>query len=410
MGIAASVLLAFAVDFPQQVAPVLEQACLACHGPALAAGGLRVDSAAAVARAVRPGQPEASPLFTRTQLPAGKQGAMPPGGPALTAAQSAALRTWITEGAAWPAGFAIASRKPAKAPDDAGLASRIHARLTAAPAPEFTAYKHTVPGTDVAFEMVPVKGGEYEMTVPGRRAKVDDFWMAKFEVTWEEYRLFMFPKDPKDELVDAVSRPTRPYVEMSFGMGINGFPAISMTQHAANKYAQWLSARTGHYYRLPTEAEWEYACRAGASGASEAQLGEYGWFIDNAGEKYQKVGARKPNAWGLHDLQGNVMEWTADAFAPLAAAPTLLDNPWSPSNKPYPHAVRGGGWASPAEQCACTSRTGSDASWKMQDPQLPKSIWYHTDAQWLGFRLVRPRKLPAPDVMYKMWNNGVERE
>ena len=77
---------------------------------------------------------------------------------------------------------------------------------------------------------------------PQRKVKLDPFWMGKYEVTWDEYRLFMFSNMAKedvnkDAVVDAISRPTRPYVEMSFGMGFNGFPAISMTQHAANKYA-----------------------------------------------------------------------------------------------------------------------------------------------------------------------------
>ncbi len=404
-----AIALLFAIDFEKQVAPLLEQVCLECHRPGLVAGGLRVDTAADALKAVRAGQPQNSPLYTRTQMAAGRTGAMPPGGPALTVAQSEALRAWIADGARWPEGLVIVPRKRVKAPDDEALAAKLHARAAAIPPAEFKGYRQAIPGTDITYEMLPIPAGEFAMS--GRRVKLDEFWMSQHEVTWDEYRLFMFPKDPRDDLVDAVSRPTRPYVEMSFGMGLNGFPAISMTHHAANKYAQWLSARTGHFYRLPTEAEWEYACRAGtAQGVSGAQLAESAWFADNSSDKYQKVAGKKPNAWGLHDMQGNVMEWTLDAYAHLPSTPALLVNPWTPATKPYPHAVRGGGWMSDTAQCLCTSRVGSDPSWKMQDPQLPKSIWYLTDAQWLGMRLVRPRQLPSAGQMHRMWNNGVEKE
>ena len=219
----------------------------------------------------------------------------------------------------------------------------------------------------------------------------------------------------KDSVVDAISRPTRPYVEMSFGMGINGFPAISMTQHAANKYAEWLSAKTGHFYRLPTEAEWEYACRAGTTtawsfGDDPAKLGEYAWFGDNSDGKYQKVGTKKPNPWGLFDMHGNVMEWTLDQYDSAGYRGLGTENPLNASSQPYPQAVRGGAWTDPAEQLRCGARIGSDPSWKMQDPQLPKSIWYHTDAQGLGFRLVRPLKVPSPEQMFTYWNSGVHEE
>ena len=278
--------------------------------------------------------------------------------------------------------------------------------------------------------MVPITGGTFVMGSPEtekarkpdegpqHKVTVDSFWMAKFEVTWDEYRLFQFwETSGKEPDVDAVSHPTKPYVEMSFGMGINGYPAISMTQHAANKYAQWLSAKTGHFYRLPTEAEWEYACRAGSRtahsfGDDESQLGDYAWFKANSKGKYQKVGTKKPNAWGLYDMLGNVMEWTLDQYVadyygkPEAAGP----NPWVRSTKPYPQSVRGGSWDDGPAKCRCAARVASDPSWKMQDPQLPKSIWYHTDAQGLGFRLVRPLKTPAAKEMYGYWTNGVEGE
>jgi len=217
----------------------------------------------------------------------------------------------------------------------------------------------------------------------------------------------------KDEVVDAVSRPTRPYVEMSFGMGINGYPAISMTQNAANKYAEWLSSKTGEFYRLPTEAEWEYACRAGTDtayffGNDSSKLSDYAWFAGNAGGKYAKVATKKPNPWGLFDMLGNVMEWTLDAYAPYQSKAET--DPWVKPTKPYPDAVRGGSWNDPAGKVRCAARVASDASWKQQDPQLPKSIWYMTDAQWLGFRLVRPAKVPSAAEMFRYWNNGVEHD
>lgn len=297
---------------------------------------------------------------------------------------------------------------------------------------DMKAYKAAIPHTDVGFEMVPIKSGEFKMGTPDsekghkadespqRSVKIDPFWMGKFEVTWDEYRLFMFSQmakeaENKDEVVDAISRPTRPYVEMSFGMGINGYPAISMTQHAANKYAEWVSAKTGQFYRLPTEAEWEYACRAGTTtaysfGDDPAQLGDYAWYSANSPDKYQLVGKKKPNPWGLYDMHGNVMEWTLDQHAPKGYAGLGLENPWNVSTKPYPQVARGGSWLDTVPLLRCGSRVGSDPSWKQQDPQLPKSIWYHTDAQGLGLRLVRPLKVPTAEQMYKYWNSGVEKE
>ncbi len=194
---------------------------------------------------------------------------------------------------------------------------------------------------------------------------------------------------------------------MSFGMGINGFPAISMTQHAANKYAEWLSAKTGEFYRLPTEAEWEYACRAGAPDPP-SPITDYAWDKDNSKGKYQLVATKKPNPWGLYDMLGNVMEWTLDQYEPIPKGPA--SDPWVTPTKPYPIAVRGGSWNDPASAVSCTARVGSDASWKEEDPQLPKSIWYETDAQWLGFRLVRPAKVPTAEEMLRYWNNGVEHD
>jgi formylglycine-generating enzyme required for sulfatase activity len=400
-----------AVDFNKQIRPILEQKCLPCHDAEKAAGGLRMNTRAAVSKVLN------GALVAAVDLPSDKRGAMPPGGPQLPASERDLIRKWIAAGAPWPETLTIGAPKaPGGMQDDRQLAARLHDRI--APATEMNPYKAMIGATGVSFEMVPIPGGEFLMGTPENgqfKMKVDPFWMGKYEVTWDEYRLFMFSNQAgevkgKDALVDAVSRPTRPYVEMSFGMGINGYPAISMTQHAANKYAEWLSARTGQFYRLPTEAEWEYACRAGTTtaysfGDDPKQLGQYAWYADNSNGKYEKVGTKKPNPWGLYDMHGNVMEWTLDQYKPK-----LTGTPWVKATQPYPHVVRGGSWNDDAAQLRCGARVASDPSWKMQDPQLPKSIWYLTDAQWLGFRLVRPLKLPSADEMYQYWNNGVEKD
>jgi formylglycine-generating enzyme required for sulfatase activity/cytochrome c5 len=414
--------LAAAADFVRDVRPILETTCVGCHGARKAGGGVRLDQREWAMKVVAPGKPEQSRLYQSTQSAPGRVGIMPPGGPPLTADQTRILREWILEGAVWPDGVTLGV--PAGAiPDDIGLTEMLHRKIARSANDPFRAYKTTIPGSDVSFEMIPIPGGGFEMGAgaergakpderPRHRVSVEPFWMGKTEVTWDEYRLFMNGAG-KDELVDAVSRPTRPYVEMSFGMGISGFPAISMTQHAANKYCQWLSARTGQFYRLPTEAEWEYACRAGTGSAYSfgddvSKLDDYAWHEGNSNGKYQKVGLKKPNPWGLFDMHGNVMEWTLDQYAPYLPAPVRA--PWVRATRPYPHTARGGSWMDPPERLRSAARTPSDPSWKMQDPQLPRSIWYHTDAQGLGLRVVRPRQVPAVKEMHHYWNSGVEHE
>ncbi len=326
---------------------------------------------------------------------------------------------------------------------------RIVAQLTAKTAAEMKPYTNTIPGTAVKYEMVPIPGGEFVMGSPEtekdrkpdegpqHKVKVSPFWMGKYEVTWDQFLLYMYPDDEKklretnptpedvNQLSDAVTRPSKPYVDMSFGMGKSarsggiGFPAIAMTQHGANKFCHWLSAKTGHFYRLPTEAEWEYACRAGTTSAysygdDPDKLVEYGWFFDNSNSKYQEVGRKKPNPWGLHDMHGNVAEWVLDQLDPdfykKGASQGLVVDPWNKATKPYPHVVRGGSWDDDPPALRSAARRASDRSWKMQDPQLPKSIWYLTDAQIVGFRIVRPLQVPPPEDLLKYWTSGVEKD
>ncbi|HTN76328.1 MAG TPA: formylglycine-generating enzyme family protein, partial [Pirellulaceae bacterium] len=262
---------------------------------------------------------------------------------------------------------------------------------------------------------------------PQHEVAIDPFWMAKCEITWDAYEIWMFDLDiqrrklasvdpnDRDKAADEyqLSQPTEPYTDMSFGMGKKGFPAICMTQLAAKTFCEWLSAKTGRYYRLPTEAEWEYACRAGTTtaysfGDNADDLGDYAWFFDNSSEKYQKVGKKKPNPWGLHDMHGNVGEWTLDQYTTdfYGKSKELVKNPLRNPTTEYPIAVRGGSWNDDPEILRSASRVASGPEWKKQDPQIPKSIWYFTDAQFVGFRIVRPLNVPSAAERQEKWDKA----
>jgi formylglycine-generating enzyme required for sulfatase activity len=298
-------------------------------------------------------------------------------------------------------------------------------------------YRQAISGTDIDFGMVPIPGGEFLMGSPkdeeGRKpdegpqhkVKIDPFWMGTHEVTWDEYDIWSFSLDIQrrkiqglkptdgDKKADAVTRPTKPYTDMTFDMGHDGFPAICMTQMAAKMYCRWLTEKTGRFYRLPTEAEWEYACRAGTTtaysfGDDASKLGEYAWFSDNNDFVYGKVGKKKPNPWGLYDIHGNVAEWCLDQYDPEAyarrAKNDVTSNPLTvPSlTTRYKRVVRGGSWEDGADRLRSAARVASTPDWKIQDPQLPQSVWYLTDALHVGFRVVRPLKQPTEKEMLEL--------
>ncbi|WP_297030600.1 SUMF1/EgtB/PvdO family nonheme iron enzyme [Thermogutta sp.] len=294
---------------------------------------------------------------------------------------------------------------------------------------EMKPYTEVIVGTDIKFDMVPIPGGKFLMgspeNEPGRKpdegpqheVELEPFWMAKYETLWDAYETWSFELDKRrreqtkepatkwDELADAIARPTPPYTDMSFGMGKKDRPAVCMTLYAAQHFCKWLCAKTGRYYRLPTEAEWEYACRAGTTtaysfGNDPADLDEYAWYFDNSDDKYHKVGEKKPNPWGLYDMHGNVAEWVLDQYVPDAYkrfAGKTVKNPIVPVTKEFPVVVRGGSWMDDPEMLRSAARRASHPDWKMQDPQIPQSIWYLTDAPFVGFRVVRPLRLPTEE-------------
>jgi len=295
----------------------------------------------------------------------------------------------------------------------------------------FELYQQTVPGSSYQFNMVPIKAGSFLMgsneKEPGRnsdegpqkKVAISAFWMAETEVSRDEFDVFY-----KDETtsqnsdVDAVTRPSSQYIDFSQGMGKEGgFPVNSLSQYAALMYCRWLYNKTGIFYRLPSEAEWEYACRAGTTtayyfGDDAAQLDKYAWYKNNSGGKFQKAKQKLPNAWGLYDMLGNVSEWTLDHYDEkvLEKIKDGAADPFVAPNKTrYPKALRGGGFNEEAAQLRVASRIKSDPVWNRRDPQIPKSKWWITDAPSIGFRIIRPQQQPSKEAIEEFFMNYLGR-
>jgi formylglycine-generating enzyme required for sulfatase activity len=279
----------------------------------------------------------------------------------------------------------------------------------------------TVPNSAQKIKLVSVTGGAFLMgnnasskpnEKPAKTVSVSDFWMGVYEVTHDQFNVFFRDATTSQgSKVDAVTRPTAQYIDLTWNMGKDGgFPVNSMSVDAAMMFCRWLYKNTGLFYRLPTEAEWEYACRAGSKtnyffGNDAAQLGQYAWFKLNSKSKYQKVGLKKPNAWGIHDMLGNVAEWTLDQYDPEYFK-KIGENPKDPTILPtsrYPRSIRGGSYLDDASAMRVSNRQFSDVNWNKRDPQIPKSRWWLTDGAFAGFRIVRPISQPTAEEAEKFY-------
>lgn len=308
----------------------------------------------------------------------------------------------------------------------------------ATPVTEFKNFTEKIPTTSVSFNMIAIPGGTFQMGSPEdepfrkenegpvRNVTISPFFMGEIEVTWDMYWAFyaqtmsegriapdvIRANNATDPEVDAISGPTPPFGFPDQGWGGIDRPAITMTHYAAEIFCQWLSKRTGKHYRLPTEAEWEYAARGGTQtpyffegnpkkfsdqgfirkffDADTAVINSFVAYAKNSNSKSMEPSKISPNPFGLKNMLGNVMEYCSDWYADDAYAqtPTDVTDPKGPESGTE-HVVRGGDFTNDAADVRCASRAASQHdNWLKTDPQQPKSIWWYSDTKSVGFRVV----------------------
>lgn len=245
--------------------------------------------------------------------------------------------------------------------------------------PDATPFKQEIPVAAYQIEMSPIPGS--------KDGKIKPFYISRHEITWDAFDVFVFNLDVEQASLseidaDIVTRPSKPYIPPDRGFGHEGFAAISVHYKNVQEFCDWLSFRTGRLYRLPTEDEWEHAARAGGDPKSKygsiapEALGDHAWYAANSSEAPKPVGTKRPNAWGLYDMFGNVQEWVVGR-----------------DGKP---TTKGGAFDDPSEELAITNSAVQEKSWNSTDPQVPKSKWWMSDAPFQGFRIVCEMKDGAP--------------
>lgn len=226
-----------------------------------------------------------------------------------------------------------------------------------------------IPDSLASLRLVKIPAGT--VTISGKTVDVKALWVGQTEVTWDVFDIYAFRLDLTQEQnakgVDAEARPSKPYGAPDRGFGHQGYAALGMTANSAQRFCEWLSKKTGKTFRLPTEAEWEYAARAGEADAP-TNLDEVAWYWDNADDVTHPVGKKKPNAWGLYDTLGNTWEW-ANGLDGTAI-------------------VCGGAYNSKAKDVAFSSRKAYSPKWQEADAHVPKSKWWLSDGPFIGMRVV----------------------
>ncbi len=276
-------------------------------------------------------------------------------------------------------------------------------------------------GDKLSLDMVLIPEGAFMMGSPAgeverkddegpqHKVKLDPFYLCTTETTIEFFMAYYQetntpqrthlgdqPEVEENDDVDAITGPTPVYGDLTMGYPEKN-PAIAASWKNAFVFCKWLSKKTGREYRLPTEAEWEYAARAGADTAysfsdkpDSTILKSAAWYKTNSGHEPHEVGKTKPNAWGLYDMAGNVREWVHDFYGPTAykeaAKNTPAVNPKGPKTGEI-HVVRGGDYSSDPKELRCAARAFKQDWWQDGDPQLPKSVWWLPEMDIVGFRV-----------------------
>jgi formylglycine-generating enzyme len=302
-------------------------------------------------------------------------------------------------------------------------------------------FKQEIPGTSVSFDMVAIPGGTFIMGSPPdepyrnsnegpqRKVRISPFYLGRTEVTWTEFMAFyedfynlgrqddLNSSDPDD--VDAITGPTPPWGAIDQGWGMGSRPAITMTWYAAETYCKWLSEKTGRSYRLPTEAEWEYAARGGTTGPyffeaepkkldpdrflnrifglDTAVINSYVVYSGNSRSMTHPPGTVMPNPFGLENMLGNVYEYCYDWYASdtysIYPAGEIIVDPSGPLSGKE-RVIRGGSFNSAAREVRVAARKPTrHNAWQANDPQIPKSIWWYTDIYEVGFRVAMDPEL-----------------